>query len=181
VSLGPLRGVDTVGDARVMAVQAPDTGTAADDRALGSSVPERRRVSPVELYAHGLLGGDDVVARERDGTIRRLPLEDWMATRLPGDDGLLEHCKGTVLDVGCGPGRLTVAVGATGLSALGLDVSRAALALAKDRGRNGPAPLGVPKAARRRLLGQRAAGGRQRRHRRRSAQAAHPHPAAAER
>jgi SAM-dependent methyltransferase len=134
VSPGPLRGVDTVGDARVMAVQAPDTGTAADDRALGSSVPERRRVSPVELYAHGLLGGDDVVARERDGTIRRLPLEDWMATRLPGDDGLLEHCKGTVLDVGCGPGRLTVAVGATGLSALGLDVSRAALALAKDRG-----------------------------------------------
>jgi SAM-dependent methyltransferase len=39
-----------------------------------------------------------------------------------------------VLDVGCGPGRLTVAVGATGLAALGLDVSRAAVALARARG-----------------------------------------------
>jgi SAM-dependent methyltransferase len=41
---------------------------------------------------------------------------------------------GSVLDVGCGPGRLTVAVGATGVFALGLDVSRAAVALARARG-----------------------------------------------
>lgn len=87
-----------------------------------------------ELYGRGLLHGDAVLARYRDGTVRRLPLEDWKAIRLPGDDGLVDRCAGSVLDVGCGPGRLTVAVGAAGLFALGMDVSRAAVALARARG-----------------------------------------------
>ena len=91
-------------------------------------------MGPAELYGRGLLQGDVVVARALDGTVRRLPLEDWKAVRLPGDDGLVDRCSGAVLDVGCGPGRLTVAVGATGLFALGLDVSRAAVALARARG-----------------------------------------------
>jgi SAM-dependent methyltransferase len=91
-------------------------------------------VGPAELYGRGLLQGDAVVARALDGTVRRLPLEDWGAIRLPGDDGLVGRCSGSVLDVGCGPGRLTVAVAATGLLTLGLDVSRAAVALARARG-----------------------------------------------
>jgi SAM-dependent methyltransferase len=91
-------------------------------------------MGPAELYGRGLLHGDPVVARYLDGTVRRLPLEDWKAVRLPGDDGLVDRCSGSVLDVGCGPGRLTVAVGTTGLSTLGLDVSRAAVALARARG-----------------------------------------------
>jgi SAM-dependent methyltransferase len=95
---------------------------------------EQRGVGPAEVYGRGLLRGDEVVARDLDGTVRRLPLEEWKATRLPGDGGLVDRCSGAVLDVGCGPGRLTVAVGATGLSALGLDVSSAAVALARARG-----------------------------------------------
>jgi SAM-dependent methyltransferase len=99
------------------------------------SVTQRHVVAPAELYGRGLLQGDAVVARDLDGTVRRLPLEDWKAIRLPGDDGLVDRCcAGAVLDVGCGPGRLTVAVGATGVFALGLDVSRAAVALARARG-----------------------------------------------
>jgi SAM-dependent methyltransferase len=53
---------------------------------------------------------------------------------LPGDEGLLRRCAGPVLDVGCGPGRLTSALTARGHVALGVDISRDAVALARRRG-----------------------------------------------
>ncbi len=58
----------------------------------------------------------------------------WCRSRLPGDGRLLHQCSGATLDVGCGPGRLTAALLRQGVPALGIDVSAAAVALARRRG-----------------------------------------------
>ena len=59
----------------------------------------------------------------------------------PGDASLVERCQGPTLDVGAGPGRLTVALAERGIPALGIDVtpdavrqtrSAGALALMRD-------------------------------------------------
>jgi SAM-dependent methyltransferase len=58
----------------------------------------------------------------------------WCGTDLPGDAGLLARCAGPTLDVGCGPGRLTGGLLERGQPALGIDVSAAAVGLARRRG-----------------------------------------------
>ena len=58
----------------------------------------------------------------------------WCRRRLPGDGRLLHQCSGPTLDVGCGPGRLTAALLRQGVPALGIDVSAAAVGLARQRG-----------------------------------------------
>ncbi len=63
-----------------------------------------------------------------------LPVGDWTCERRPGDDALLSLCGGTVLDVGCGPGRLTAALHRAGRPALGIDVAPVAVSLARARG-----------------------------------------------
>ncbi|MCT2582948.1 methyltransferase domain-containing protein [Actinophytocola sp. S1-96] len=63
-----------------------------------------------------------------------LPTERWRAAPSPGDELLLRHCTGPTLDVGCGPGRLTAALLARGVPALGTDVSPVAVRLATEAG-----------------------------------------------
>jgi len=58
----------------------------------------------------------------------------WCRSHLPGDHALLARCCGPTLDVGCGPGRLTRALNRLGHPALGIDVSAAAVRLARARG-----------------------------------------------
>ncbi|MFD0906134.1 methyltransferase domain-containing protein, partial [Actinomadura sediminis] len=55
----------------------------------------------------------------------------------PGDGGLLDRCAGATLDVGSGPGRLTVPLARRGVPVHGIDLSPAAAALAAAAG--GPA------------------------------------------
>jgi SAM-dependent methyltransferase len=47
---------------------------------------------------------------------------------------LLARCTGPTLDVGCGPGRLAGALARRGRPALGIDISGAAVRLARQRG-----------------------------------------------
>ncbi|GLZ09518.1 methyltransferase type 12 [Actinomadura sp. NBRC 104412] len=91
-----------------------------------------------ELYERALEGRDGVEVEFEDGTGHRgpLPVQEWMALR-PGDQGLLERCVGPTLDVGSGPGRLTVALTERGLLALGIDIAPYAVALTVAAG--GPA------------------------------------------
>ncbi|MFD0534140.1 SAM-dependent methyltransferase [Actinomadura luteofluorescens] len=63
-------------------------------------------------------------------------MHDWLAVR-PGDGGLLRRCAGATLDVGSGPGRLTVALARRGLPVLGIDLAPSAVALTVAAG--GPA------------------------------------------
>ncbi len=89
----------------------------------------------VDLYTAGLAtDAPPLVLRYRDGSTRTLPVGTWTATHVAGDEGLLARCRGATLDVGCGPGRLTVAVASCGLPALGVDIAPGAVALARSRG-----------------------------------------------
>jgi SAM-dependent methyltransferase len=66
--------------------------------------------------------------RTANGRVLPLQMSRWCGPPDAADEELLRHCRGPVLDVGCGPGRLTVALTERGIPALGVDISRAAVA-----------------------------------------------------
>lgn len=73
------------------------------------------------------------VLRGEDGTVITLDVASWSA---PADD--VEHrrlakVEGPVLDIGCGPGRLVVALAERGVPALGVDASPVAVGHAVRR------------------------------------------------
>ncbi|HEY0717527.1 MAG TPA: class I SAM-dependent methyltransferase [Streptosporangiaceae bacterium] len=72
--------------------------------------------------------------RTADGRALPLQLSRWCGPADAADQELLRHCRGPVLDVGCGPGRLTVALTERGVPALGVDISRAAVARVRQAG-----------------------------------------------
>ncbi len=71
---------------------------------------------------------------ELSSHLRVLALASW--TREPDADDrvLLDLCVGATLDIGCGPGRLTKALAERGHLALGIDVIRQVVGLARARG-----------------------------------------------
>jgi SAM-dependent methyltransferase len=50
------------------------------------------------------------------------------------DEELLHRCRAPVLDIGCGPGRLTIALAERGIPVLGVDISRTAVARVHQAG-----------------------------------------------
>lgn len=72
--------------------------------------------------------------RVDDGRVLELDVARWMGAADPVDEKLLDRARGPVLDVGCGPGRHVRALHIRGVTALGLDVSPTAVALARRRG-----------------------------------------------
>jgi SAM-dependent methyltransferase len=85
------------------------------------------------LYEGSLAGLGEVEIEHEDGRTERLPVDQWLAGR-PGDGALLDRCQGPTLDVGSGPGRLTVALAERGLPALGIDVTPYAVAMTRAAG-----------------------------------------------
>jgi SAM-dependent methyltransferase len=79
-------------------------------------------------------GRGPLFLRRSDGWLLPLDVERWCAEPDAADTALLDRCRGPVLDIGCGPGRLVVALPRHGLSALGVDVSPAAVARTRDAG-----------------------------------------------
>ena len=73
--------------------------------------------------------------RHPAGGVHRFEPAQWCRDTLPGDAALLEPCAGPTLDIGCGPGRLAAALALSGTPALGIDVSPAAVRLAREIGR----------------------------------------------
>ena len=67
-------------------------------------------------------------------TVGRVDAAQWSAGLRPGDRSLLSRCQGSTLDVGCGPGRLAAALTRDGRAALGVDISREAVRLTRQRG-----------------------------------------------
>lgn len=70
-----------------------------------------------------------------DGRAKRFMAHRWTGPATAVDVALfVDPCTGATLDVGCGPGRLTVAISEKGLPALGIDISAEAVRLARERG-----------------------------------------------
>lgn len=79
-------------------------------------------------------GRGPLFLRRSDGWLLPLEVERWCAGPDTADLTVLERCRGTVLDIGCGPGRLVAALAARGRPALGIDISPAAVAHAVRAG-----------------------------------------------
>jgi SAM-dependent methyltransferase len=97
---------------------APSTAAAADPPTAWGGDP----------YARALVrGSGPLYLRRQDGRLLPLDVERWCAPPDAADGTLLRRCRGPVLDVGCGPGRLVAGAACRGLPALGVDVSPAAV------------------------------------------------------
>lgn len=124
---------------------------------VGRSEGAHKRTDPVERltsagswsggpYAHAVRNGRGPLYLRRlrppahpgradgEGEVLPLDIERWCAAPDSVDTGVLNRCNGPVLDVGCGPGRLTAALAARGTRVLGVDVSPAAVARTRQRG-----------------------------------------------
>jgi SAM-dependent methyltransferase len=86
-----------------------------------------------ELYEQALAGAAGAQAERADGRPHPLPVQRWLHGA-PGDSSLLDRCTGPTLDVGAGPGRLTVALAERGVPALAIDVTPYAVQLARSSG-----------------------------------------------
>jgi len=86
-----------------------------------------------ELYEHALAGWARPEIEHADGSRRPLPVEGWLHES-PGDKSILDRCEGPTLDIGSGPGRLTVALSERGIPALGIDITPYAVGLARSSG-----------------------------------------------
>lgn len=75
-----------------------------------------------------------LVLRAEDGQVVGDAAARWFGAATPAERSLLGRLPGPVLDVGCGPGRLVVALLELGVPALGVDTAPGAVAMARGRG-----------------------------------------------
>ncbi|WP_175409408.1 methyltransferase domain-containing protein [Streptomyces sp. TRM64462] len=96
--------------------------------AVGAVVPPTVRAWRADPYADALRSGrGPLFLRRGDGWLLPLDVERWCAAPDRADATALDRCRGPVLDVGCGPGRLVAALAALRHTALGVDVNQAAV------------------------------------------------------
>lgn len=93
-----------------------------------------------EPYEHALRTGAPLLLHDEDpvsggGPVSRpLEVHRFLARADRLERRLLASTRGSVLDVGCGPGRMVAEAGRTRRVALGVDVSPESVRLATDRG-----------------------------------------------
>ena len=85
-----------------------------------------------EIYADALAGASAELEYV-DGTRTLLETTRWFEP-IDGDETMLRRCTGPTLDIGSGPGRLTVALNRRGVPALGIDITPHAVHLTRRAG-----------------------------------------------
>ena len=100
------------------------------------SDPGRRpgSASPALVFATALAVGTLTAVIEGHPVQRELPVRSWTGHASHSDRFLLDHCQGSTIDLGCGPGRLAAELRTRGHDVLGVDASPTALAEARRRG-----------------------------------------------
>ncbi|SFB22353.1 Methyltransferase domain-containing protein [Nocardioides alpinus] len=86
-----------------------------------------------EVFASALHGSPTVVVGLAEQPLA-LPTDLWTRPADVVDRAMVGLCVGPTIDIGCGPGRMTEALGTAGHIALGIDVVDAAVALTRRRG-----------------------------------------------
>jgi SAM-dependent methyltransferase len=100
----------------------------------------RRKIVSTDTIYRQIVRGEPCWIIATDGTRHDLPIRRWLGGNASTgedravDEALLGLCGGPTVDLGCGPGRLTAALSARGITALGIDVSAAAVEMTLERG-----------------------------------------------
>lgn len=90
-----------------------------------------------DLYSDALRNGrGPLYLRRADGWLLPLDVERWCSLPDRADRSVLRRCHGSVLDVGCGPGRMITELARRGTRNLGIDTSPAAVARTRRGGGN---------------------------------------------
>ncbi|MGW5782005.1 class I SAM-dependent methyltransferase [Streptomyces sp. NPDC003863] len=76
----------------------------------------------------------DVSLRDGEGWCRPLDVVRWAGAADGADESVLTRCRGQVLDIGCGAGRLVEALAVRGHDVLGIDVCPSAVVSTVRRG-----------------------------------------------
>lgn len=93
------------------------------------------RAGALGLYEEALgTSGAGLLLRTACGRALPFQVGRWCGPPDRADEELLRRCRGPVLDIGCGPGRLTIALAERGVPVLGVDISRAAVARVHQAG-----------------------------------------------
>ena len=89
----------------------------------------------IALYEEALrMSGAALLLRTACGHVVPLQVERWCGPPDAADEELLRRCRGPVLDIGCGPGRLTIALAERGIPVLGVDISPTSVARVRRAG-----------------------------------------------
>jgi SAM-dependent methyltransferase len=92
-------------------------------------------LQPAEAYAAALRGARcRVLAPNSDSRASELHAWRWVGDADDADELLLSRCRGATVDIGCGPGRMTAALSAKGVAALGIDIVSEAVRQTRARG-----------------------------------------------
>jgi SAM-dependent methyltransferase len=111
------------------------SGTAFETDAAQIPLQNRPgKLSPASVFATALVLGSLTAVIEGRGSHHELPVASWTGHASRSDRFLLDHCHGSTVDLGCGPGRLAAELQARGRDVLGVDASPSALAAARRRG-----------------------------------------------
>ncbi|MBP7972994.1 MAG: DUF2064 domain-containing protein [Candidatus Nanopelagicales bacterium] len=124
------RDVDTIADARVVAAGAPHTRFAMEFDRIDSNVDW-----PTEgVFDNALRHGSDLHLVHDQGERTVLNVRRWLAEPDDADHSLLDRCNGATLDIGCGPGRFTIALARRGHHSLGVDTAPTAVEITRAGG-----------------------------------------------
>ena len=130
--LPPLRDVDLPADAEHVAARHPSLGFSRRYRAL---LDARVEQTAEQLFDRAFGGA----ATQVTSTVDALDLDvaRWSGEADAVDLMVVSRCEPPVLDLGCGPGRMVLALNRSGRTALGVDMSAVAVGASMSRG--GPA------------------------------------------
>ena len=89
----------------------------------------------IALYEGALnMSGATLLLRTACGRALPLQVARWCGPPDPADEELLRRCRAPYWSIGCGPGRLTIALAERGIPVLGVDISRTAVARVPQAG-----------------------------------------------